>query len=270
MKKTKICIALPWYNGPDPQAYQLFFELFHYMGRLQERSKWFNAANYQGKVWPLDPMEADGGRAEITPEDGIFEFGLTDEAGLSLPGLARERCVDNALKWGADYIFMFDDDMQFPWSTLIRLWRHQKPVVAALAFTARRPIQPVIYRIVEKPDPVNKVMTYNSEVVYDYPKDQLISNAEVGGSLAFGAGVMLLHTDIFRQMPKPWFQSTGCGEDFFFCYRCQANGIPRYVDTSLKTMHKAAVSEWVDEGTYWTDREKYQDIYAKLIADQKG
>jgi len=208
-------------------------------------------------------MQADGDRTEIGQSDGVFEFGYAMEGGLSLPGLARERVVESALAWGADWLFMWDDDMLMPWSAFLRLWRHQKPVVAALAFTAREPIQPVIYRIEEKQDDKGRLVR-RSRFVLDYPQDQLISDEHVDGPLAFGAGVVLINMNVFKQIPKPWFHSTGCGEDWMFCIRCWEHGIPRYVDTSLKTLHKMRRPSWSGEDAYGESRRERPDDYERL------
>lgn len=271
MKTTKILLGFPWYDGPDVRTYTLYNEVMHYFGRLQERSQWMAAMKEADMVCPsvppLDPMDADKGRQEYTQEDfdrfGVLRFGQADEAGLSLPGLARERLVESALAWGADYLFMWDADMRLPWSALLRLMRHQKPIVAALAFTARKPVQPVIYRIQESYD--ERGMVFTSETVYDYPRNQLIGNADVDGSLAFGAGVVLYNMNVFTQIPKPWFHSTGCGEDWMFCVRCHQHGVPRYMDTSLKTQHKGHEPEWIDEQYYDNFRAAHPDVYEKLM-----
>ena len=279
MKRVRVLLGLPWYQGPDPNTYQLYFEQMHYYGRLRERCEWLNWIGEKYgrddqvaalKELPLlDPMRADGDSQEITLEDdSIFEFGLTDETSLSLPGWARERCVENALKWNADWIFFWDADMRFPWSTFLKLWRHQKPVIAALAFTAREPTYPVISRILEKPDTENLVpnaIKYIAEPVFDYPKDQLIGGSDIGGSLAFGTGVCLINLNVFRQIPKPWFHSTGCGEDFMFCVRCHLHGVPRYVDTATKTQHKKHNPSWIDESVFLSSYEANPEEYAALL-----
>ena len=269
MKTTKVCLGLPWYSGPDEDTYNTYFEMLHYFGRLQERSHWLqyyqgtNLEDLHQELPPLDPMQADAARTEITGEDGVVEVGYAMQGGWSLPGLAREHVVDSALAWGADWLFMWDDDMLMPWSAFLRLWRHQKPVVAALAFTAREPIQPVIYRIEEKQN-ANGQLVHNSKFVLDYPENQLISDEHVDGPIAFGAGVVLINMNVFRQVPKPWFHSTGGGEDWMFCIRCWQHGVPRYVDTSLKTLHKMRRPSWSGEDAYEESRRERPDDYAKL------
>jgi hypothetical protein len=195
-------------------------------------------------------------------ELGVIEFALCNFSRTSLVGKAREHICETAVDWGADYLFFWDDDMRFEYSAFLRLWRHQKPVVAALAFTARHPIHAVIYSIQQKYDSVNNMKVFESSVpVFDYPKDKLITNEDIGGELAFGAAVMLIDCSIFDAMPQPWFASTACGEDWFFCSRMSQYGIPRYMDTGVKTQHKAHSPVWCDEDAYWKYREDMHESY---------
>lgn len=270
---TRVCLGWPWYAGPDQHTYQRYMEMVHYFGKLQERSEWLAWAHAEGitreGMPSLDKGGNDGGAdCDIMVEDGIFEFGYSDEGGLSLPGLARENVADNALRDDYDYLLFWDDDMLFSWATFLKLWRHQKPIVAALAFAAREPTYPVIFRINQMR--VGGEVIHKSQYVLDYPKDQLISDEDIGAAIAFGAGVVLIHMDVFRQIPKPWFYSTGCGEDWMFCVRAYLNGVPRYVDTATKTYHKEWAPRWIGEEQYEQRRKDHPDVYAKLEEAGRG
>jgi hypothetical protein len=217
----------------------------------------------------LDPDGPDGEACEPTEEDwirmGCLEIGLLDYTRTSLPGKARELICESALQWDADYIFMWDDDMKFEKSMFLRLWRHDKPVVAALAFAAREPYQPVIMTIRESTDDTTGQRLVVSDFVLDYTKDQLIGNEEVDGALAFGTGVFLCNADVFRQIPQPWFESTGAGEDFFFCFKCEEHGVDRFVDTAAKTRHKKWEPTFIDEDYYEQFRKLNPDIFTKMF-----
>ena len=269
-KKSRICLGWPWYDGPDKNTYQRYMEVCHYFGKMQERSEWLAWAKHneidRKDVPMLDTMQCDGALAEITADDGQFEFGYTDETGLSLVGEARERCIDNALQGGYDWIFFWDDDMLFAWSAFLRLWRHQKPAVAALAFTAREPILPVIFKW--QISPRNGGEKWHATNILDYPKNKLISNEDVGGVIAFGTGVCLFNLSIFREIPKPWFNSTGMGEDVHFCLKCHQHGFPIYVDTSVKTLHKRYHPAWHGEKEYEESRKNHPEIYAKILSGE--
>ena len=187
---------------------------------------------------------------------------MVDYSRKSLVGAAREGVVDASLDFNADYILWWDDDMRFDPSVFIRLWRNQVPVVGALSFTARHPIFPVVYDIRMTKDQDNDGDDkLESDMVFNYPKDRLFGSDDIRGSLAFGAGVMLTETAVFKAMPKPWFNSTGCGEDWFFCHRCAIHGIPRFVDSRVKTQHKEHAPRWADEASYLEYRKSMPDAY---------
>jgi len=247
VKKLKIALCLPWYDGADKDCVANFLGFQHYLGRLQERSAMI-AKGLMPPDTPLTPLDSwdQSGMAEIPPElHGIaLEFDLVAAIGVSLPGLARELCIDRALDMGADYLMFYDDDMQFDCSVLMRLLRHQLPVVAALAFTAREPIVPVLYRMTPKDNGA-----YHNEPILDYERDALIKVDAVG------FGVVLIQATTFRRVPKPWFSNPGAGEDIQFCFQCRKYGVPIYADTSAKTVHKPRFTpEWHSEEKYLKDR----------------
>lgn len=232
-----------------------------YIGRLRERSLWLQNNDNAPASAPEGFML---GEPDLSKEDGVYEFSLASQTRLSLPGLARERIVDMALANGSDWLLFWDADMVYPLDAILRLIRHNKPVVGTLGFTSRAPILPCVYKIREAFDPIQKVPTYDSETVVDYPRNQLFSNDGIGGELAFGAGISLYNMNVFRQIPKPWFNSTGCGEDWFFCVRCQIHNIPRYLDSSINPRHKVHDPQWADEAAYDAAMESDPEIYERV------
>ncbi len=255
-RTIKVALCLPWYNGADPDCVAAFLTFQHYLGRVQERLYWLSIlnatpdANFYAReglegLTPLDSWDKTGS-AEI-PEQFIgtnIEFLIVAMVGYSLPGTAREHCIDAALASGADYLLFYDDDMMFDCSIFFKLLRHEKPVVGALAFTARPPITPVIYKFTEG---ANGGVINNPVLNYERDALQKVD--------AIGFGVVLIQGSVFRRMPKPWFSNPGAGEDIQFCFMCRKAGIPIYVDTSAKTVHKPRYApEWHDEGMFLRDR----------------
>lgn len=268
----KLMLGLPWYAGADPDTEPLYMDQQQYFGALQERSLWRRALGAEKFAEILDQMPPLTGGPEANPtlEEwdrlGVVEVALAVRTRLSLVGKARELLAEDALEWGADYLMSWDADIQVPYSLFLDLWRNQVPVVGALAFTARDPVHPVIYRMRSHLDAKTGFEVIDgSDVIFDYPRGQLVGNEEIGGELAFGAGAMLIDTRVFREMPKPWFNSTGCGEDWFFCHRCSKYGIPRYVDTRVRTGHKGHSPKWITEAEYQRSRElnaqAYDDVF---------
>jgi len=261
----KLMIGLPWYAGSDPDCEPLYQCFMNYLGALRERSLWRDRLGKEGYeeamefMPPLDEL-TNKPLAEPTEEDwdrlGVVELAVCNMTRTSLVGKARELICEASIQWGADYLLMWDADIRFEFDALLRLWRHQKPVVAALAFTARHPIHPVIYTVKEFDG------GYESSLpVLQYPKDKLIGNEDVGGELAFGAGMVLIDTVVFKQVPQPWFSSTGCGEDWFFCHRLSEFNVSRHMDTSVKTQHKLHAAAYADEEAYWRYRAEMPDAY---------
>lgn len=260
----KLAIGMPWYDGPDVKTFAMYQDFFMYLGQLRERTIFREAIGKEAfdKILPTLPSLHIGADPRIEDYDrmGKLDIALIDYSQTSLVGKARDLIIEGALQWEADYVFMWDADMGFEYSSFLNLWRHNVPVVGALAFTSRPPFYPVIMRIIEQSHS-NDLPSFTSEIVFDYPKDQLITNKDVGGAIAFGSGVILLNTAIFKQIPQPWFYSTGCGEDFHFCTRCHEYGIQRYVDTSVKTTHKRWDVDFISEEYYEKYKEENQQIY---------
>jgi len=263
----KLVIGMPWYNGPDVSCFAKHIDFCMYLQELRMRSIVYNqiGEKYNNIKWP---SISDDPEAEPTVEDlkrlGQLEIGLVDYSRTSLPGKARELICETALGWDADYIMMWDDDMLFSHSTFLKLFRHNVSVVAALAFAAREPHQPVIMTIKEDVSATGQKMM-RSDIVLDYPENKLISNADVGGAIAFGTGVFLMKGEVLKQVPQPWFESTGAGEDFFFCTKCHQYDVQRYVDTATKTQHKKYEPHWIDENYYKKYRELNPNAYKSFF-----
>ena len=98
---------------------------------------------------------------------------------------------------------------------------------------------------------------------------ELITDEDIGGSIAFGAGIGMINVNVFKQLPRPWFSSTGCGEDWFFCLRCHEHGIRRYVDTGIDIGHKSAEVVFKNKAYYHEQREKDKELYEDRIVKQQ-
>lgn len=267
---TTVVVGLPWYDGPNVDTYVPYFDFMMYMGALAERTilrHAIGAEAFDKLELPKLSTQFDDPLAEPTPEDydrlGRLRIAIVDYSRTSLVGKAREALADSAVGLGADYLFWWDADMTFPYSTFLRLFRHQKPIVGALAFTARDPIFPCVFGVemVEEDDGRKR---YSSSLpLLNYPENKLISDDDVPGWLAMGAAVTLIDCGVFAEIPKPWFNSTAAGEDWFFCARAAEAGIGRYCDTSLTVRHKAHAPRWCDEEEYWKQRRERPDDYEK-------
>lgn len=253
MAIVRVALAYPWYNGPDPYCSVYFGERMAYFGRLQERSSWLarlpkeEALAVLPNLPTLDPLDSTG-YADMTAEmiGTEFQFATCQEMFLSLVGMARERIVEASLdeSWPADYLLWSDDDMIWPSGAFLALYRNQVDICGALAFTARKPVLPVIYSFDKRFDEEKGHEVTDIQPVKDYKRDALQKVDAIGG------GVKLVKADVYRKMGKPWYSSYGLGEDIFFCHQAAAHGISVHVDTRVKTIHKAMQPNWHDETVF--------------------
>lgn len=140
----------------------------------------------------------------------------------SILPLSRTAIVKYAINNQAKWLLFADSDMTFPPDALYRLLAHRAPVVGTVA--SRR-------------DGRGMSALYGPEV----PRRGLVTVDRLG------TGFMLVDMDVFKDMPKPWFDITmttehqraeefdaECtGEDVYFSYRLREQGIPLLLDWEL-------------------------------------
>lgn len=136
----------------------------------------------------------------------------------------RERLASQAVELGAEYTLWLDSDITFPASVAIRLMSHDEPVVACNYIRRQLPAKGVAYEVIgdwQNPLPFE---------VYD-------SLVPVQG---VGMGCMLMKTEIFTEIPKPWFEfawtpesNDYLGEDMMLCQKIASAGYEVKIDTAL-------------------------------------
>lgn len=171
-------------------------------------------------------------QAESKNKDVCFEF-YDRTVGRMFTPMAREVMADTAIKIGADYLFMIDDDMLAPPDLFDRLYKHDVDVVAALAFTRNPPFNAVLYEIREGYDPHLKRRYKLTQWIKAWPRGKLVECDAVG----FGA--VLIKVDVLRRMKPPYFMcSSGTGEDLWFCIRAKDEAGARiFMDTGTEIGH---------------------------------
>lgn len=222
---VKIAIGCPTKGATDPTGFDNYLELMFHLGQLQVASEL--------GVKKINTWTPDGTKeVELDyPDDVRFEFAITTVPRI-FPALAREKIAQQAKESGMDYLFMFDDDMVMPKDIVERMYKHQKDIVAALAFSRLAPHHPVIYNLTEGFDAVEQKSYYINFPVLTYPKDTLVECDAVG----FGA--VLIDCKLFNKLKEPWFMTTsGAGEDVHFCWKAHDEGFRIYSDTTLKIGH---------------------------------
>lgn len=138
----------------------------------------------------------------------------------------RERLATEAVNLGCEYMLWLDSDMTFPATTALRLLGHNEDVVAANYVRRQLPLKGVAYK---------KIGNWQDPLEFTI-EDELV---EVEG---VGMGCMLIRTDIFSKIPKPWFDfgwtpdsNDWLGEDMILCQKINNLGYSIKIDTLLST-----------------------------------
>lgn len=187
-------------------------------------------------------------------ENPRYVFNYCNVGEIFVP-YAREQLADSAMALDSDYLFMVDDDMLCEPDLFYELAKHDKDVVAALAFTRNSPYQPVLYQVIDGYDPVVQKSYYTNTCIKNYPRNTLVECDAVG----FGA--VLIKTSVLKKLQKPWFMgSHGAGEDIHFCWMAKKAGFHVYMDTSQKMGHLSHRNIITEE---------FSDDFNKMTVDQK-
>ena len=148
---------------------------------------------------------------------------------------ARNELVDIAIKNGAKYLMMIDDDVLVPNDALIRLFHQlhgQDEMIASGVYYTKT--QPSTAIVLDKNNPGGIVNYRQGEVIHaDY----------------VGCGCMLIDMSVFDQLEKPYFKFNRCrpdidpamgavGEDVWFCDKVAALGYRVVVDTNVQCGHE--------------------------------
>jgi hypothetical protein len=147
--------------------------------------------------------------------------------------LGRNKLAKLAVEDGMEWLMFLDDDHTFGPEILKRLLAHNVPVVGALYLQRQMPFLPIAYA------------TKDDEGVY-WPVDL---NAHGENDLitvrGLGTGGMLIRTEIFRELPYPWFEHGTASEDLIFCDRVYEAGLgPIYCDLGARMGHLSPAALW--------------------------
>lgn len=158
-------------------------------------------------------------------------------------GRSRNSLVEASLERGSEWILFLDDDHAFRPELLNILLAREQPAVASLYLQRADPFLPIAY-------------TAKDENGDYWPLD--LSQQEQHGIVpvyAAGTGGMLIRSEVFHEIPGPWFlHTTEQSEDLYFCDLLAAHGIPLYVDLDARLGHVTAMNifpDWVDDVSRW-------------------
>lgn len=266
----KIAVFIPNEGHTLPESYDNRLTGHLHLGILEGLSS-AAAALRAAALTPEQMAAASACLAQIMPGNtALLELMLRKRplqffvgtAGRMHAHIAREILADEALKLGADYLYMIDDDMMLPVDCFERLLAHDVDIVAPLAFMRKPPHHPVIYTVREGWDSAARMAYFQNFSVKTYPKDKLVECDAVG----FGA--VLIKTSVLRAIEKPWFATwSRVGEDIGFCHKAKKAGIKIHCDTALKLGHLGDPIV-VDEACY--ERMNQTDELRKIYPDDGG
>ena len=155
---------------------------------------------------------------------------------LQMPGTLiftqREKLAEEALADGAEAVLWIDSDMRFPANTLEVMLSRKVPILGVNATTRREPIIPTAGQLEMNGD------------VATFRKVESRGKQGIEQVTAVGFGVTLVKSQVFKEIPKPWFniiwKDDGdiIGEDVHFCVKALDYGIETYVDHDLSPLIK--------------------------------
>ncbi len=138
----------------------------------------------------------------------------------------RENLIDNSIEMGTEWCLWLDSDMMFPPTTLLRLLSHKEDIVACNYMKRSFPSKSVAFT-----DPTD----WESWVPLEHS-----NNLEVVE--AVGMGCVLMRTNVFKQLTKPYFEYTyqsetrdWIGEDFTLFKKLNDLGYKVKIDMNLST-----------------------------------
>ncbi len=142
---------------------------------------------------------------------------------------ARNLLVEGALEAGVEYIFFLDSDMVVPPDTLSTLIGNQQDIVTGM-YRERRP--PFSWAVGQHRDGRNLWLQETPRTLFKVD--------------FCGAGVLLVRSNVFREIKHPWFRwitqerdnrRWDSGEDVFFCEKAREQGFEIYADPRVLCEH---------------------------------
>lgn len=151
----------------------------------------------------------------------------------------RNQGVLRALELDADYVLFLDSDMSFPSNTLVRLLAARKDVVGANYVARGKGHRQLV-------------------VPKDNKEQKAMGVVEVD---KLPTGIMLIRTEVFKKLKKPWFiypafEDDIGTEDYPFCDAAREAGYQIYcdIDLSLEVVH------WGDVGFRWNAQGGFDQV----------
>jgi len=142
----------------------------------------------------------------------------------------RNHSAQEALDVGASHLMFIDSDMAFPDNGILTLASRDKQVIGA-NYNLRDGSGRCTVKIANEK---GEMTTVAGEQIPKQPFK----------TLAVATGFLLIHTEVFTRLPKPWFfldyntrLDSFTGEDFMFCVKARGKGIDVWCDPTIEVKH---------------------------------
>lgn len=139
----------------------------------------------------------------------------------------------------AEYLFLTNDDHNYPPDTLTRLLSHGLPVVSGLYLRRSLPFEPVMFG------------TQNER---GYVQTKHLSPGETGlvKVKACGGGCLLIHRSVLERTAAPWWELATLepdlvSEDVSFSKKAREAGFDIYIDLNVRVGHIIVATVWPHE-----------------------
>lgn len=161
------------------------------------------------------------------------------------PAHGRNMIVDEAFKYDCTHVLFIDDDQAFKEDALTKLLEHDVDIVSGLYLKRAYPHQPLIFDSIDE----------EGRALFSYlnGSEQRLKPIE-----AAGFGWLLVKTDVFRKMERPYVRlgeldaEQWC-DDIGFFNRVKQLGIKAYCDTECRIGHIGTMIVWpnkLDDGRW--------------------
>lgn len=159
---------------------------------------------------------------------------------------ARNRIARQSIDEGFDYVLMVDSDTVLPRDTIRMML--DEPVDVLAACCPHRPASNVFDGRVNATRLGERDYTdFYTVADLDALRDAGVTRERIHGC---GFGATMVRTDVFRELPWPWFSWTdypdgNClSEDLSFCELCGEHGVDVWLDPRVRCGHVMSRLEW--------------------------
>jgi len=150
---------------------------------------------------------------------------------------ARNTLCELTLQSEADYLWFMDDDHAFSPDLLLKLLRHELPLVVPVCLTRSAPFAPVTFTERFSDDERGNAR-YLPLYLPDQESQGLVE-LEAGGC----AG-MLIHRNVLQAIEPPWFEYGFASEDIIFCQKAKERGFSIHCDLGARLGHITTATIW--------------------------